>query len=131
MDKSSLFNISNKESTPILMVGLSKTYHPKYHQSQVGEMARMYWDLNKFSNTSLPKLLGNKAFLVAWSSKLNGKPMVIGAWCIAAGEAIYHDNSGRYEFPIKDDNRVRQLFMGKRLEGTGNSWQGPRIYVPS
>ncbi len=40
------------QKTPILLVGLSKTYHPKYDIYQLGEMSRKYWNLDKFQNTS-------------------------------------------------------------------------------
>ncbi|MFV7784959.1 hypothetical protein ACNPKB_12940 [Shewanella marisflavi] len=125
----SLRNISCKEGLPILVVGLSKTYHPKYNQGQLAEMARMYWNLKKYNNTSLPKLLNGKAYLLAWSSNLVGKPMIVGAWTIDGSKSTLHEKSERYEFPVVNSHKARKLFIGKRLEGTGNNWQGPKIYL--
>lgn len=131
LNKRLLIDIATNEDMPVLVVGLSKTYHPKYHQGQVAEMARMYWNLNKYQNTSLPQLLSGRAYLIAWSSKLNGKPMIVGAWTIAANEANFHKGSKRYEFPLINDYQARKIFVGKRLEGTGNNWQGQKIYTKS
>ncbi|WP_318493279.1 hypothetical protein [Photobacterium leiognathi] len=131
LDKASLIDISTKENMPILLVGLSQTYHPKYNQSQLGEMARMYWNLSKYQNTSLPQLLSGNAYLLAWSSKINKKPMIVGAWTIDGENAILHKKSQRYEFPLVDDYRARKLFIGKKLEGRGNRWQGQKIFTQS
>lgn len=131
LNREGLQSIADNHKTPILLVGLSKTYHPKYNESQLSQMARMYWNLNKYKNTSLNKLLAGDAFLVAWSSKINERPMIIGAWKIAGNEGIYYSESERYEFPAFNDMNARKLFIGQRLEGTGNNWQGQKIYIPS
>jgi hypothetical protein len=123
---------ANSNGLPILLVGLSKTYKTSYQSDHLGEMARMYWNLNKFSNTTLPGLKSApKACLLAWSSKA-GKdkvPMIVGAWQID-GTKSSEGKNGRFEFPTTENFDFRRQFLGCRLSGTGNNWQGPRIYTP-
>ncbi len=115
---------------PILLVGLSETYHPSYQSCQLREMARMYWNLDRFKNTSLPALLSNTGWLLAWSSSLNDSPVIVGGWEIHGPKYKTWDE-GRYEFPAVESPQVRKQVLGMRLAGTGNNWQGPRIFVPS
>ncbi len=114
---------------PILLVGLSKTYHPKYDSIQLAEMSRKYWNLEKFQHTSLPRFQMDNAILLAWAS-INRRPMIVGAWEIDSKNAI-KNNHGRYEFNITNFSKHRKEFIGLRLAGTGNHWQGQRIYIPS
>lgn len=130
LKKFDIQEISNSSKSPILLVGLSKTYHSSYSSNLLAEMARMYWNLENFSNTTLPILLNERSTLIAWSSKINRKPMIIGAWKINNKKPRFHRDFNRYEFYAQDDNKIRSLFVGMQLEGTGNNWQGPKIYVP-
>jgi hypothetical protein len=117
----------NRESgLPILVVGLSKSYDPRYSASDLAEMARMYWSLENVRHTSLPRLLKGPALLLGWASKLNGRPMVVGAWRIV-GPRRFHREAKRYEFQVKWDPEARRQFLGKRLYGSGKAWQGPKI----
>lgn len=118
---------SEAHGCPILLVGLMKTFHPAYQDTHLKEMARMYWNLEKYKGTSLPQLLSRKAILVAWTSKLTGLPVAIGAWRIDGRKALVSD--GRYAFPASGDAALKREFLGARLEGKGNHWQGPRLYA--
>jgi hypothetical protein len=115
--------------SPVLLVGLSKTYHPSYSPSELREMSRMYWNLEKFKNTKLPSLLKGKACLLAWTSHLTGTPVIIGAWGFRANKFKFKKKWERYEFTsIFENPALRRRTLGVRLEGTGKQWQGPRIY---
>ena len=102
---------AQKNQIPILLVGISDTYHPKYDFYQLGEMSRKYWNLDKFKNTSLPALQMDNAVLLAWAS-IEGKPMIVGAWEIDSKNTIQNSN-GRYEFSISDFMAHRKEFLGK------------------
>lgn len=119
---------SQKTQTPILLVGLSKTYHPKYDFYQLGEMSRKYWNLDKFENTTLPRLKMNNAILLAWAS-IDGRPMIVGAWGIDSKNSMKNSND-RHEFNITDFTTYRKEFLGLGLLGKGNNWQGQHIFTP-
>ena len=117
---------------PILTVGLSKTYHSSYTPQLLSEMARRYWKLKaRYRNTNLPRLLENPdSVLLAWSSQLNGKPMIVGAWRIAKGSVKTAKDSDREELKVTVDNELRKQCIGLRLEKTGSTWQGQHIFIP-
>ena len=117
---------------PILTVGLSKTYHSSYTPHLLSEMARKYWALQaKYGKTKLERLLEDPdSVLLAWSSQLNGKPMVVGAWRILQNSMTPYKDSDREEFQVTVDNDLRKQCIGLQLHGTGNSWQGQHILLP-
>jgi hypothetical protein len=121
-----LSRMAEDEKESILLVGLSRTYHSAYQFSQVREMARMYWYLDK--KKLLPRLLKGKSILLAWTSKLSGKPVIVGAWRIDGSQATYHKRSKRYSFPAKEDVALRKRMLGLRLSETGKNWEGPNIF---
>jgi len=128
-----LKEIAHMVDAPVLMVGLSKTYHPSYGSTQVSEMARMYWDLKKYKNTALPDYQASSSpVLLAWSSLLDKKPMIVGAWRVQKDSLEIDEDSGRYLMKVADheDLILRKRCLGLRLTGTGNSWQGPRFEFP-
>ncbi|AFT96732.1 hypothetical protein AMBAS45_16355 [Alteromonas macleodii str. 'Balearic Sea AD45'] len=122
--------------TALLVVGLSKTYKTSYIQTELAEMARMYWNLEKFSNTTLPKLKAAKRIcLLGWSSKANlnsSTPYIVGAWT-SNGNRLSKNSNGanaRYVLNVDEDIAVKQQFIGATLAGAGNNWQGPRVFIP-
>ncbi len=129
--RSNFVTLASEQSESVLLVGLMKTYHSAYQDCHLREMARMYWKLDKFENTSLNGLKKKSAILVAWSSKLTGDPVIVGAWRIDGTKAVYHKKYSRYEFPARDDVALRRTLLGRRLEGTGLHWQGQSIFAPS
>lgn len=134
VDRSDLGKIASEFKVPVLLVGLSNTYHSAYDDDTQAEMARKYWNLNKFENTSLPRLLSaTTAILVAWSSKVpsaDGKPVIVGAWRCNGTKHTYHKKFDRYEFPTTPDYALRKRLLGLGLTGSGNNWQGQSIFVP-
>lgn len=129
-----LKDIAEMVGAPILLVGLSKTYHPSYSATQVSEMARMYWNLDRFANTALPVFRKAEApVLLAWSSLIGKTPMIVGAWRARPGLLRPAEAGGRYVLNVTDqeDLPLRRLCLGIRLPGTGNNWQGPRFAFPS
>lgn len=124
---------ATKIQMPILLVGLSKTYDPSYQPQQLCEMARMYWSLDRYENSSLPTLRkANRACLLAWSSVLTGKPVVVGVWQIRGNKHTQEPSTHRYEFhQAWECFKLKRELLGLRLEGTGNHWQGPRIFLPA
>jgi len=131
IDREDLEGKASSWGASILLVGLSETYHSAYQSSQIREMARMYWNLRKFENTSLPGLKKGKSVLLAWTSKLSGAPVIVGAWRLRGSKATYHWASKRYSFPATDDIALRKEMLGLRLSGTGKNWQGPNIIQPA
>lgn len=129
--RSDLIKLAENKSVSILLVGLMNTYCSTYQDCHLREMARMYWNLDKFKNTSLKRLLSEKSILIAWSSKLTNSPVIVGTWRIDGSKAKYHEDSARYEFPANDDFDLRQELLGRRLDGNGNNWQGPNIFAPT
>lgn len=118
---------------PTLVVGLSKTYHPSYEPGLVAEMARQFWRLDRFENTTLqPFRKSNEAVLLAWSSMTNKAPMVVGAWRVKPRSVKLSASPGRYKMDVVDavDLPLRKLCLGLRLSGTGNNWEGPRLIIP-
>jgi len=128
--RSDLHSLACEQSASILLVGLMKTYHSTYQDCHLRDMARMYWKLQKFENTSLAGLKKKNSILIAWSSKLTGHPVIVGAWRIDGTKAKYHDKDKRWEFPASDDVALRRTLLGRRLEGTGSHWQGQSIFAP-
>lgn len=122
--------LAKRAGSPVLLVGLSKTFHASYSPGQLAEMARMYWNLeNKFENTSLGDLKkADNAALLAWVS-INKVPTIVGAWRIQKGSFETHGDrqSVRVKAP---DLALRRDFIGMGLKGTGNSYQGPQIVLP-
>lgn len=132
-DTVNLQNIAEMLQVPVLMVGLSKTYHPSYGSMQVAEMARMYWALDIFRNTALkPFRSAGNPVLLAWSSQVNKSPMIVGAWRIKPGSVRKPKGLARYEMKVTEfeDLSVRKSCLGLRLEGRGSNWQGPRFAFP-
>lgn len=118
---------------PTLLVGLSKTYHPSYEQALVADMARRFWELNRYANTSFgPFCSANSSVLIAWSSMVNGAPMIVGVWRVKPDSVRRATDGTRYEMEVLPDldHELRKRCLGVRLKGTGNNWQGPRILVP-
>ena len=117
---------------PVLTVGTSKTYHPSYTPELLSEMARRYWTLKTGSyKNRLPQLRENPdSALLAWSSELNGQPMVVGAWRIVMGSIRSDKASNRESMTVSVDNNLRKRCIGLRLAVTGNSWQGAQIHLP-
>lgn len=135
LNRSDLENLAMELDSPILLVGLSKTYHPTYTEKQLAEMARMYWPIKKkFGNTSLPFFETHPTpILLAWSSQLNNMPMIVGAWRLKPNSMISHDNFNREEFAIHafTDFDLRRKCIGVRLRGStgkGNDFQGQSIF---
>lgn len=118
---------------PVLLVGLSQTYHASYTENQLANMARMYWALEKkYGGTTFPDLKKDpKAVLLAWSSSLNGRPTIVGAWRIKKGSFSTDEASQRQmcEVEAKPDMELRRLCLGIRLAESGNQLQGPMINV--
>lgn len=128
--RSNLFELARENSASILLVGLMNTHHSAYQDCHLREMARMYWNLDKFANTSLNQLLKDNSILIAWSSKLTNYPVIVGAWRIDGTNAKYHRRQNRYEFLAADDLQLRRALLGRRLKGTGSNWQGQSIFSP-
>lgn len=129
----SLQQIADMVAAPVLLVGISDTYHPKYSPEQLGEMARMYWKLDKYENTTLPAFRrASDAVLLAWSSQLNGAPMIVGAWRVQP-RSMRTVKTGRKLVKLADqvDLGLRKVCIGLQLPGKGNNWQGPRIAIPA
>ncbi|MES4787767.1 MAG: hypothetical protein C4294_20355, partial [Nitrospiraceae bacterium] len=117
--------MANVASNPVLLVGLSKTFHASYSPDQLAEMARMYWNLlSRFGNTSYPA----SPVLLAWVS-LKTIPTVVGAWRIVHGSFETHDL--RQSCRVIEDLVLRREFIGLQLDGKGNSYQGPQIIFPN
>ena len=86
------------------------------------------WNLDKFARTSLRGLKKRKSILLAWTSKLSGEPVIVGAWRIDGSRAKKYR---RYSFPATDDVDLRKKMLGLRLSETGKHWQGPNIFPPT
>lgn len=116
---------------PVLLVSLSKSYHSGYTQADLSEMARMYWALGKFKNTTLPKLCKSEsAILVGWASEFGG-PQIVGIWRIKPRSLrLGIERPNRYMCEVETDIRVRKAFFGKRISGDGKSYRQPHIYLP-
>lgn len=131
--KCSLQEIADMLSAPVLLVGISQTYHPKYSPEQLGEMARMYWMLDRYANTTLPAFKSaSDSVLLAWSSMLSGAPTIVGAWRVQS-RSMRTVQTGRRILKLVDqvDLGLRKACIGLRLPGKGNNWQGPRIAIPA
>lgn len=123
---------------PVLLVGLSKTYHPSFSPAQLAEMARMYWNLNgtdevpMYRNTTYPVLKKHPGpVLLAWYS-FNGTPTIVGAWRIK-GKSFTNTktNPARQVCRVLGpDLQLRRDFIGLRLNGKGTDYQGPQILLP-
>jgi hypothetical protein len=129
--RSDLRTLACEQSASVLLVGLMETYQTAHQDCHLREMARMYWKLEKFEKTSLDGIKKKNSILIAWSSKLTGHPVIVGAWRIDGTKAIYHEKYNRYEFPASGDVELRRTLLGRRLEGTGSHWQGQSIFAPS
>ena len=86
--------------SPVLLVGLSRSYRTAYTQADLCEMARMYWKLDKFKNTTLPALLQSEAAVLAgWTSEFGGpRSWVFGA---SRKEALSVAERNRYDTSVK------------------------------
>jgi hypothetical protein len=125
--------LADMAKTPVLLVGLSKTYHATYSANQLAEMARMYWVLRKrFANTTYPALEDHPCpILLAWYS-LNKTPTIVGAWRIKSRSFEPVPGGEREKCEVEGpDLALRRDFLGLRLEGTGRSYYGPQIILPS
>ena len=118
--------------SPVLLVGLSRSYRTAYTQADLCEMARMYWKLDKFKNTTLPALLQSEAAVLAgWTSEFGG-PQIMGIWRITKGSFKRGGKESiRYKCEVKTDFPLRKKFLGSRLSGVGHSYEGPHIYLPN
>ena len=126
-------DLAELTGAPTLLVGLSKTYHPSYEPALVADMARRFWELDRYANTSFgPFRTAKEPVLLAWSSMVNGAPMIVGAWRVKPGSVRRATEGTRYEMKVLPDldHELRKRCLGVRLTGTGNSWQGPRIFIP-
>jgi hypothetical protein len=114
---------------PVLLVGLMKTYHPSYSHGQLAQMARMYWKLEHLR--ALPALKAAKnASLIAWRT-LGGFPTIVGAWRIKKNSFDNSHPAGRYSVVLqRPDFELRRQTIGRRLEGNGTNYMGPRIVLP-
>jgi hypothetical protein len=125
--------LANIAGVPVLLVGLSKTYHPSFSSDQLAEMARMYWILkDRYGNTSYPALKKHASpVLLAWYS-MNKVPTIVGAWRIKKN-SFKDDASGQRQIckVTGPDLGLRQAFLGLRLSGSGTNYQGPQIILPS
>jgi hypothetical protein len=129
--KKELNDLATDLKMPVLLVGLSKTYHPSYSSHELRDMARMYWNLEyRYAGTSLGRLLEGKACLLAWVSELTtpSVPVIVGVWEIEGYNRTIHPG-GRYEFPAFEKPKLRKRILGIRLKGTGKQWQGQTIYL--
>lgn len=125
--------LTSECGAPMLLVGLSKSFHPSYSQADLSEMARMCWILDKFENTTFPSLRhSTSAVLAAWTSKFGG-PQIVGVWRIQKGSFVHSPDkeSKRYKCSVSDDGALRKMLLGTRLLGTGHTYQGPHIYLPT
>lgn len=123
-------NISKFEHSPVLLVGLSKTYDPSFSRSELAEMARQWWKLDHLKGFE-DLISHDGAILTAWSSRYS-KPQIVGSWRIAAGsfsKSVNHKE--RFQCKIADDPELTSRWLGKVLEGTlgGKHYHGPHIYT--
>jgi hypothetical protein len=115
---------------PVLLVGLSKTYSPAYSQVELAEMARMWWNLSKLGNRFQELKKYEYAILVAWSSEF-GKPQIVGLWQIVKGSFVASSTRpGRLKCDVVKDYALQRKWLGTCLVGSGQSYFGPRIYLP-
>lgn len=116
-------------NAPLLLVGVSRSYQAGLSQDELAQMARRYWNLGRFENTSLPALKKSRsAVLAAWTSSF-GHPQIVGVWRIKR-IGVANGKSGRHACNVKSDNELRRRLLGCRLPGSGNKYFGPRIYLP-
>ena len=128
-----LQELCNSLKTPILLVGISNTYHASYSENQMADMARMYWNLDRFKNTTFPSLQKTEsAILLAWIpiAGEDSGPTIVGAWRIKSNSYERKMKSGRYSFEVCVDYDLKRHCLGIRLQGTGSHYQGPRITLP-
>lgn len=125
-------DISDRFDKPVLLVGLSKTFHASYSQDDLSEMARKYWNLKTKSihAQKLDALQRNEGILLAWSSALSGVPTIVGVWGIRKGSVQKAQGTTRFEMAIHSDREARLFSIGRPLVGKGQQYQGPRLYVP-
>ena len=123
--------IASAEKVPVLLVSLSKTYHPSYSPSQLAEMARQWWNLPRLGVKNFGLLRDSEsAILAAWSSKFGG-PQLVGLWRIEKNSFRPRTkDSRRFGMDVSDDNSLRRRWLGARLIGEGKSYQSPRISIP-
>lgn len=123
---------------PVLLVGLSKTYHPSFSPDQLADMARMYWNLNgtdevpMYRNTTYPVLRKHPGpVLLAWYS-FNGTPTIVGAWRIKRKSFTDTATNPARQMcrVLGPDLQLRRDFIGLRLDGKGTDYQGPQIILP-
>ncbi len=117
---------------PMLLVGLSGSYHPNYSQTDLSQMARMYWNLDLAHLQKKFRALqdADSAVLAGWTSKFGG-PQIAGIWRIKKGSFAHSpkENSERYECSVVDDFGLRKSLLGTRLSGNGGEYFGPHIYL--
>lgn len=111
----------------VLLVGLSKTYHPGYSDLDLREMARMWWNLDKLKKNFSSLISQKDAVLAAWDSSLTGFPVIVGAWAIKFGSFKKDINGERCSCTLIEDIEVKRNLLGQALSETGNQLQGPRI----
>ena len=116
---------------PTLLVGLSKTYDPGYSEEELAEMARMWWKLEKFGTKFRQLQQSRELILAAWSSKF-GTPQIVGVWRVVQGSFVRSDSRpDRLRCNVYKDYALQREWLGVCLAGSGQSFEGPRIYLPN
>jgi hypothetical protein len=117
-------------SASVLLVGLSKTYHPSFSDAQLAEMARMYWSLQRFTALGVLENSANAA-LLAWRT-VEGRPVIVGAWRIVPGSLRQLEARGRFTMEVSRlDRDFKKNVIGLQLAGTGMNYMGPQIWTPA
>lgn len=130
-DTVGLAELGELAGAPLLLVGLMRTFHPSYSSGQLAEMARMYWNLDRFRDCrTAPLKAARDAALLAWRT-LDGRPTIVGAWRIRRGSYDNSHAAGRYSFKLqRPDMALRRAVIGLALEGDGRNYMGPQIVLP-
>jgi len=119
----------SRASTPLLLVGLSKTYHPSFSDDQLAEMARKYWSLHRFNALTTLAESANAA-LLAWRT-VEGRVVIVGAWRIVPSTLKQLEPKGRFTMEVsRHDREFKKDVIGLQLVGTGMNYMGPQIWVP-
>jgi hypothetical protein len=115
---------------PVLLVGLSKTYHPSFSNDQLAQMARMYWSLERFN--AFPAMRDStNAALLAWCT-VEGRAVIVGAWRIVSGSFEPVGPEGRFKMEVSNvDRELKKSVIGLQLAGNGMNYMGPQIWLPT
>ena len=85
----------------------------------------MYWKISK--KKGFEALAADPhSVLLAWSGRWGG-PQVIGAWRIRKDSFETHDE--RVSCRAIWEPALQKRLLGLRLAGSGQSYQGPRIFI--